>query len=66
MMVTWENDGNNHNLLISAHYQAVLHFDALKIIAVENIVRKGEIACSSNFSFSHNVFFTLRGTNFSF
>ena len=22
----------------------------------ENIVRKGEIACSSNFSFSHNVF----------
>ena len=23
---------------------------------VENIVRKGEIACSSNFSFSHNVF----------
>ena len=23
---------------------------------VENIVRKGEIACTSNFSFSHNVF----------
>ena len=23
---------------------------------VENIVEKGEIACSSNFSFSHNVF----------
>ena len=23
---------------------------------VENIVRKGEIACTSNFSFSHDVF----------
>ena len=27
----------------------MLHFDALKIIAVENIVRKGEIACNKQF-----------------
>ena len=26
------------------HYHIILHFDTLKIIAVENIVRKGEIA----------------------
>ena len=32
------------------HYHTMSHFDALKIyIAVENIVRKGEIACSRQF-----------------
>ena len=40
------------------HYHTIPHFDALKkYIAVENIVRKGETACYSNFSFSHNVFY---------
>ena len=48
------------------HYHTILHFDALKIhvyrhnIAVENIVRKGKIACNKKFfSFSHNVFYPI-------
>ena len=35
------------------------HFDTLKNIAVENIVRKGEIVCKRNFSISHNVFYPI-------
>ena len=35
------------------------HFDALRYIAVENIVRKGEIAYNKQFSFSHNVFYSI-------
>ena len=34
------------------HYHSIPHFDALKIyrnIAVENIVRKGKIACNKQF-----------------
>ena len=32
------------------HYHTIPHFDALKIIiAVENIVRKGEIGCDKQF-----------------
>ena len=33
------------------HYQAMPHFDALKTytVAVENMVRKGEIACNKQF-----------------
>ena len=32
------------------HYHTIAHFDTLKIyIVVENIVRKGEIACNKQF-----------------
>ena len=31
------------------HYHTMPHFDALKIIVVENIVRKEEIACNKQF-----------------
>ena len=31
-----------------------------------NIVRKGEIACTSNFSFSHNVFYSIKGRSYYF
>ena len=32
----------------------------------ENIVGKGEIACTSNFSFSHNIFYSIKGRNYHF
>ena len=32
----------------------------------ENIVGKGEIACTSNFSFSHNVFYSIKDINYHF
>ena len=32
----------------------------------ENIVEKGEIACTSNFSFSHNVFSSIKDRNYHF
>ena len=32
----------------------------------ENIVGKGKIACTSNFSFSHNVFYSIRDRNHHF
>ena len=32
----------------------------------ENIVGKGEIACTSNFSFSHNVFHSIKERNYDF
>ena len=31
------------------HYHTMPHFDALRYIPVENIVRKGEIACNKQF-----------------
>ena len=31
------------------HYHTMPHFDTLRYIAVENIVRKGEIACNKQF-----------------
>ena len=31
------------------HYHTMPHFDALKYIAMENIVRKGEIACNKQY-----------------
>ena len=34
--------------------------------AFENIVRKGEIAGTSNFSFSHNVFYSIKDRNYHF
>ena len=41
-----------------AHYHTMMHVDALKIycIAVENIVRKGEIACDKQFLLSSQFF----------
>ena len=30
----------------------------------ENIVGKGEIACTCNFSFSHNVFYSIKHRNY--
>ena len=32
----------------------------------ENIVGKGEIACTSNFSFSHSVFYSITDRNYHF
>ena len=32
----------------------------------ENIVGKGEIACTSNFSFSHNIFYSIKDRNYHF
>ena len=32
----------------------------------ENIVGKAEIACTSNFSFSHNVFYFIKDRNYHF
>ena len=47
------------------HYLTVPHFDALNIyIAVENIVKKGEIACNKQFLLFHNVFYPIYGTYF--
>ena len=34
---------------ILTHFHTMLHFDAVDYIAVENIVRKGEIACNMQF-----------------
>ena len=38
-------------------------FDASTKKTFENIVGKGEIACTSNFSFSHNVFYSIKDRN---
>ena len=38
-------------------------FDVPRKEAFENIVGKGEIACTSNFSFSHNVFYSVKDRN---
>ena len=43
------------------HYNIMPHFDALKIYkATENIVRKGEIACSNVFYPTWHLFFILK------
>ena len=41
-------------------------FDASGKEAFENIVGKGEIACTSNFSFCHNVFYFIKDRNYHF
>ena len=41
------------------------YFDALKIVAVENILRKGEIACNKQFLLFSQCFSSLYGTYFS-
>ena len=33
---------------------------------IENILGKGEIACTSNFSFSQNVFYSIKDINYHF
>ena len=38
------------------HYHTMPYFDTLRYIAVENIVRKGEIACNKPFLFSSQCF----------
>ena len=39
------------------------HSNTMTPLAFENIVGKGEIACTSNFSFSHNVFYSIKDRN---
>ena len=51
--------------LFLTHYLIILHFDALKIYSMENIVRKGEIACNKQFLL-FSKFSTLYGAYFSF
>ena len=48
------------------HYHTMLHFDALRYIGVENIMRKREIICKKQFSSLLTMFSTLYGTYFSF
>ena len=44
---------------LSTNNHTIPHFDALRYIAVENIVRKEKLLVKSNFSFSHNVFYPI-------
>ena len=32
----------------------------------KNILGKGEVACTSNFSFSHNIFYSIKDRNYQF
>ena len=43
------------------HSHTMTPFDGSWKKAFENIVRKGEIACTSNFSFSYIVFYSIKG-----
>ena len=48
-MLPWFLTLHKTSVLDLTHYHTMLHFDALKYIAVENNVRKGEIACKKQF-----------------
>ena len=53
------------NFFTCSIFNSLPHNAPLRYIAEEKIMRKGEIACKSNFSFSHSVFYPI-GTYFSF
>ena len=48
------------------HYHTMTHFDALRYISVENIVRKGEIACNKQFLLFSKCFLPYMVLNFHF
>ena len=50
-----------NDLFDLTHYHTMPHFDTPKIyiITVENIVRKEKLLVTSNFSFSHNIFYSI-------
>ena len=48
------------------HSHTKTPFECLEKKPFENIVEKGEIACPSNFSFSHNVFYPIKERNYHF
>ena len=48
------------------YFHTMTPFDASGKEAFENTVGKGEIACKSNFSFSHNVFYSIKDRNYHF
>ena len=56
-LTTFEAFRNWQIFCVLTHYHTILHFHALKIyIAVENIVRKGEIAWNKQFLFLSQCF----------
>ena len=60
-------EDQNSDTLFLTHYHTIQHIDSLEIyIAVENIVRKGEIACKKQISPFLTMFSTFYGTYFSF
>ena len=48
------------------HTDTMTPFDGLVKKPFENIVGKGEIACTSNFSFSRNIFYSIKDRNYHF
>ena len=49
-------------LSVLTHSHTMTTFDK----PFEYIVGKGEIVCTNNFSFSHNVFYSIKGRNYLF
>ena len=47
-------------------FHTMTPFASLGKKPIENIVGKGEIACTSNFSFSHIVFYSIKYRNYHF
>ena len=54
------------NMGLFTHCHTMTPFDGSGNEAFENIVGKGEIACTSNFSFFHSVFYFIKDRNYHF
>ena len=61
------SSGRKESLFCSLTFSHTMTpFDGSMKEAFKNIAGKGEIACTSNFSFSHNVFYSIKDRNYNF
>ena len=70
MVSKGENAGNQQFLLFSQWFRNTSSLGSWEWVKAkkpfENIVEKGEIACTSDFSFSRIISYTIKGRNYHF